>query len=272
MVKRFFTNEWVILAAVLANSSILFTLGYDEMENNKSLLFADHLFTIFFVVEAIVKISYWGKEKYFSSGWNRFDFGIVILSLPSLAELLYDFSDVDISFLLMFRILRVIRIFRFLRIIPNIKQLIAGVRRAFRASIFVFVALLIYNLLLAVLTCYMFKDAAPEYFGDPMISFYTIFQVFTLEGWDTIPKAIAESSEPWLAAVARIYFVVIVLTGGMFGFSIVNAIFVDEMVIDNTDELEAKIDDMNLKMDMIMKAQGLKYIEPEEKVEDDPET
>ncbi|MFK7906638.1 MAG: hypothetical protein AB8B69_16020, partial [Chitinophagales bacterium] len=40
----------------------------------------------------------------------------------------------------------------------------------------------------------------------------------------------------------RLYFVFVVLTGGIFGLSITNAIFVDEMTIDNTVVLEEKID------------------------------
>ncbi len=263
MLSRFFTNEWVILVAVLGNSAILFALGYDDLQFNSNLIIADHCLTLFFLLEAFFKIKTWGRQKYFGTGWNRFDFTIVVISLPSLAELFFDLSEIDISFLLMFRILRVIRIFRFMRIIPNITALISGVMRAFRASIFVFVALLCYNLLLAVLTCYIFKEASPKYFGDPLVSFFTIFQVFTMEGWDAIPASIAETNSPAMATFARIYFIGIVLTGGMFGFSIVNAIFVDEMVIDNTDKIEAKIDDINAKLDMVMKNTGLTYTPPE---------
>ena len=45
-----------------------------------------------------------------------------------------------------------------------------------------------------------------------------------------------------LAVIARIYFVIAVTVGGLLGISLANAVFVDEMTMDNTDELEAKID------------------------------
>jgi voltage-gated sodium channel len=48
------------------------------------------------------------------------------------------------------------------------------------------------------------------------------------------------------------YFIFIVLTGGIFGLSIVNSIFVDAMVSDNNDELEKKIDSIDSKINEIM--------------------
>ena len=56
-----------------------------------------------------------------------------------------------------------------------------------------------------------------------------------------------------MSAFIHAYFVLIVLSGGIFGFSIVNAIFVDEMMKDNNDDLEAKVDELNRKMDRILK-------------------
>jgi len=41
---------------------------------------------------------------------------------------------------------------------------------------------------------------------------------------------------------SRFFFVLIVLIGGIFGMSLANAVFVDEMTMDNNKELEAKID------------------------------
>ena len=41
--------------------------------------------------------------------------------------------------------------------------------------------------------------------------------------------------------MARGFFVFAVLTGGILGLGIVNAVFVDEMVMDNNDALEAQV-------------------------------
>ena len=215
------------------------------------------MFTVFFILEAIAKIRTYSWLGYIKNPWNRFDFFLVIISFPSLFELSHIFPD--ISFLLVFRLLRLLRILRFLRFIPNIKTMFAGIRRAFRASIFVLIVLFIYNVLLAVLSNFIFSDLSPKYFGNPFVSLYSIFQIFTVEGWNDITQDLLEatSGNVWKEGFIRFFFVLIVLTGGIFGFSIVNAIFVDEMVRDNNDDLEQKVDELNRKIDLLMQEKDL---------------
>lgn len=251
-IVKIFTNELVIVTMIMLNSILLFIMGYEEMHENRFLGIADHFFTMYFVFEVIVKVGMRGWKSYISDGWNRFDFFLVMISIPSLFVLIIHIPDV--SYLLVFRLLRVMRILRFMRFIPNISKMIAGIARAFRASLFVLVALVIYNVLLAVLSSHLFRDEAPELFGNPAISLYSIFQVFTLEGWNDIPATIIENSKdvPWKPVLTRIFFFVVVITGGIFGMSIVNAIFVDEMIMDNNEDLEDKIDDLNKKVDILV--------------------
>lgn|GEM_PF-3613991 len=51
------------------------------------------------------------------------------------------------------------------------------------------------------------------------------------------------SNSPFLL-ISDSFFVLIVLVGGIFGLSLANAIFVDEMTLDNNLELEVKIDSL----------------------------
>jgi voltage-gated sodium channel len=150
-----------------------------------------------------------------------------------------------------------------MRFIPNIQQILAGIQRAFRASAFILAALLIYNILLAILSTYLFHAEAPYLFGDPFRSLYTIFQMFTLEGWNEIPRAIELNAEPnsWKVPFSRFFFLLVVLSGGIFGFSIVNAIFVDEMIMDNNSKLEAKVDRLEKKIDLLLEEKRTKNAE-----------
>jgi voltage-gated sodium channel len=79
--------------------------------------------------------------------------------------------------------------------------------------------------------------------------------MFTVEGWNEIPAEIAaqmkEDNQTWtvfnsytLIAITRFYFGSIVLFGGIFGLSLANAVFVDEMTMDNNDTIDHKIDDL----------------------------
>ncbi|MEP0366107.1 MAG: ion transporter [Cyclobacteriaceae bacterium] len=251
-ILKIFLNEWLILVAILLNSALIILMGFENLHNDPFLSLFDHLFTLFFILEIVVKVGFNGWRQYIGQSWNKFDFILVAISIPSLFELIVEIPD--ISYLLVFRLLRVLRILRFMRFIPNISGMIAGIARAFRASAFVFVAIFIYNLLLAVLSSYLFRSYAPEFFSNPMISLYSVFQVFTLEGWNEIPSAIVAGMEPnsWQAPLSRLFFVFVVLTGGIFGMSIVNAIFVDEMIQDNNDDLEDKIEALNKKIDILI--------------------
>ncbi len=82
-----------------------------------------------------------------------------------------------------------------------------------------------------------------------MISSYSIFQMFTVEGWNEIPASIVENTEnPMYAGLTRFYFVLVVLFGGIFGMSLANAVFVDEMTMDNNDGLEKKVDELSAQV------------------------
>ena len=238
-----------MMGVIMTNAIIIFVLAFPSLEDNIILIRIDHIFIILFVLEAIVKIASLGAGPYFKDGWNRFDFIIVILSLPELTHGFFNLGTFG-SVILIFRLFRLIRLLRFVKFVPNMIHILAGLRRAFKASVFVFVALFFMNFILAVLSTYMYGKVIPEYFGDPVTSAFTIFQMFTLEGWNEIPQAIADAGfEKWKLFGSRIYFLIVVLSGGILGMSLANAIFVDEMTIDNNRLLEEKIDTLQVKID-----------------------
>jgi len=145
-----------------------------------------------------------------------------------------------------------IKFFRFIKFFPNINDLIRGIQRALRASLVILMGFFVFVFIISVLSCFLYKDIAPEYFHNPMTSFYTIFRIFTVEGWYEIPDMIANNSTPSIGILSKIYFSVILLLGGIFGLSLVNSIFVDAMVSDNNDELERKINSLENKIDKLI--------------------
>jgi voltage-gated sodium channel len=50
-----------------------------------------------------------------------------------------------------------------------------------------------------------------------------------------------------------LYFIFVVVTGGIIGLSLVNSIFVDSMISDNNDEIDKKIDNLDHKLNDIIK-------------------
>jgi voltage-gated sodium channel len=99
----------------------------------------------------------------------------------------------------------------------------------------------------------MFRELAPEYFKDPLLALYSIFKVFTVEGWFEIPDTIAARASETVAFFVRIYFIIILFFGGIFGLSLVNSIFVDSMISDNNDEIERKLVEMDKKIERLLK-------------------
>lgn len=256
--RKFFIDDTYVAIVIVLNAIVLFLLAFDEIYQKDSLRYVlelvDILFIVYFLLEAVIKIRLYGWKEYISYSWNRFDFIIVVLSLPSIL-LLFESAMNDFSFVFVLRIFRVIRFFKFMRFIPNIENLFAGIARAFRASIFVFVALFIYTFIISLITCRLFKDISPTaatYFGDPITSFYSIFKIFTIEGWYEIPDQIVQGRSTLFKFFTILYFIVIVVSGGLFGLSLVNAIFVDEMVKDNNDELVERVKEIDRKLEAIL--------------------
>ncbi|MDC7242550.1 MAG: ion transporter [Sphaerochaetaceae bacterium] len=253
MIKRLFLNDRFILLLILANSVILFVGAYFQADPNRYVLtIIDHLITALFIVELVVKCREYGFRGYFLSNWNKLDFVLVLLSVPALITFLFNWEIVDFSFLLVFRVMRVFKTFRFFKFIPNVGELVAGVQRAFKASVFVFLCFIVYIFIIGVLSFYLFQNSGTGYFENPTVSLYSIFKIFTVEGWFEIPEQLTVGCSGVATFFTYLYFVFVVLSGGIFGLSIVNSIFVDAMVADNNDELEEKIDTLDRKITEIL--------------------
>jgi len=247
--SRLFTAERSVITLIVINTVALIVMGFSDPRLGGSHT-AERIYDVarwvdfgcvaFFVIETLTKLRTYGWRQYWSSGWNRFDFVVVLLSAPVLLSPLLPLHELG-TFLAL-RLGRLFRLFRVMRFIPNRAHLYSGIKRALRASVGVFLALLIFNLVLSLGATQLFGEVAPEFFGNPALSSYSLFRVFTVEGWHEIPDAIAQRSHPLLAVMARLYFVVCVLLGGILGLGLANAVFVDEMTTDNTDELERKVD------------------------------
>ncbi len=243
MLKKIFLSEKFIFSAILLNALVIFLLAFPRLAENTLLTTLDCIFIGLFLIEIVVRMTVLGPSQFFRSGWNIFDFVIVILSLPALGAI---YTHSPNSIFLLFRLLRLIRLVKFIQFVPHMRQLAVGLIRAFKASVFVLIALGTLNFVLAVITCHFYGASSPEYFENPLLAAYTIFQLFTLEGWNEVVTEIVkdQNGNEVMNGLSRFYFVGIILIGGIFGISLANAVFVDEMTIDNNIVLEEKIDNL----------------------------
>jgi len=249
---RLFLNSRFILLLIVINSVAIFLNGFNFSNSaNDLFLRIDILITVLFVIEIIVKMKHYGIKGYFKSKWHIFDFLLILMSLPSLLTFLFGAEVLNISFVLVFRITRIFKSFRFLIFVPDIDRLVKGAKRALRASVFVLITFLVYIFVSSMVSFHLFKNVSPD-FADPLISLYSTFKVFTIEGWYDIPEQIVNNYGEVGTFLTHSYFIFILLTGGIFGLSLVNSIFVDAMVSDNNDKLEDKVDRLEKKIDKLL--------------------
>lgn len=139
--KSIFTSERFVLLVILINSIVIFL---QESGIKAPIINAiDATCTIFFILEMIVKHKELGFKGYWSSGWNKMDGILVILSIPALISYFIPAQLIDLSILLILRILRAFRFFRLIHIFPNFAATMRGFGRALKDSLPIFAGFLI---------------------------------------------------------------------------------------------------------------------------------
>lgn len=251
-IQALLCNERIMLWAIVLNTIVMYVGGF--WPNISLFEWSDALFTLIFIFEALAKIKAYGWKNYWQSGWNKFDFIVLLIALPSIVSPFLDHSMATNTILAM-RSLRLFKSFKMLRFIPNIHKLLEGIKLALKASPLVLMAFAVFIIIFSILTSTIFGEIVPEYFGNPAVSLYSIFRLFTIEGWYEFPDAIAANGGEFMGVFARCYFSVLMFLGGMIGMSIVNSIFVDAMAEDNNTEVLEKLKQLECKLDTLTKNQ-----------------
>ena len=141
----------------------------------------DTCFIGIFLIEILLRLYAHGLP-FFKSGWNIFDFVIVAFSLiPGNGV----FSC--------FRVMRALRIFRTARLfarIGNLRLIVTAMLKALPNLVWLMLLLFIFFYIFAVLTTTLFGKMAPDKFGDIFVSFYSLFSLMTMEGWQDIVEGV----------------------------------------------------------------------------------
>lgn len=165
--------EWFILIAIIINSMAL------AMETMTSLS-ASHLHTLvaidlvcisIFVLEALLKL-FVLRKRYFYSGWNVFDFIIVIIALLPVSH-----------FISVLRALRILRAFKVIAHVPALKRVVSALMISIPGLIATAGLLMLVFFVFGVMGVKLFSAKFPQWFGHLGGSMFTLFQVMTLESW-----------------------------------------------------------------------------------------
>ena len=135
----------------------------------------DKVILVIFSLELTLKF-YAYRLRFFTSGWNIFDFLIVSIAW-------FPTSGV----LSVLRALRILRVLRLLSVVPQMRRVISALGHSIPGMASVMGVLLIIFYVAAVLATKLFgghPDANMQaWFGTVGASAYTLFQIMTLESW-----------------------------------------------------------------------------------------
>jgi len=175
--------------------------------------FFDTLVISIFTIEIILRI-YVHRVSFFKDPWSLFDFTIVAISLiPTGAE----FS--------ILRILRVLRLFRLITVVPKMRKIIMALVSVIPGMFSISIILVLFFYIFAIMATQLYGETFPAWFGTLSESFYTLFQIMTLESWSMgIVRPIMEvHPNAWLFFVPFIFLVTFIM------INLIVAIIVDAM-------------------------------------------
>lgn len=256
LLKKIFLNDNIVFVVIFINALIIF-LEESNISNSyimRILEVGDIICSIFFIIEMITKHIVLGVRGYWRIGWNKVDGILVLLSLPSVIMFFLPIKLLDVSVLMTLRLLRVLRFFRIMHFFPDFAKIIDGFKLAMRQSYAVLLSFFVIIIIFGLINCSLFGEFAPEYFGTPLASIFSVFQLCTIEGWYDIPNAVAEGSgSEILGHIISIYFCILLIMGGIIGMSFINSVFVDAMVSDNNDQVEDELSEIKKQLEQITK-------------------
>ena len=131
----------------------------------------DSICLAIFVLELLAKLVVY-RWRFFTHGWNVFDFIIVGIALAPGA-----------GALTVLRALRILRVLRVISVMPALRRVVEGFVRAIpgMGSVFLLMGLVFY--IGSVMATKLFAADFPEWFGSLGHSAYSLFQIMTLESW-----------------------------------------------------------------------------------------
>ena len=173
-----------IIALILLNAVLLgMETSPSVMESAATLILTvDKAILTLFVLEILVRI-YVYRLAFWRDPWSLFDFTVVTIALVPASG---PFA--------VLRALRVLRVLRLLTMVPSMRRVVGALLGAIPGLASIGVMLLIFFYVFAVIATNLFGASHPEWFGTLGRSFYTLFQIMTLESWSMgIVRPVMES-------------------------------------------------------------------------------
>lgn len=236
---KWFSNLTTFI--ILAYASVLGFKTIGEVETNYAIFLqlADVFVTVYFVFEIAIKMVAEKKFiNFFKSGWNVFDFVIVVITLLPLEQS---------GFAAIARMLRVFRVLRLFTARPELKAIIDMLIKAIPSIIDIVILMFIIFYIYAIVGNFYFQELPSGLWKDFLVSMLTLFRVLTFEDWTDVMYEAMEVY-PW----AWIYFVSFVIIAAFVFFNLFVAVIIGEMQKIQDADLTEEIHEDSKKLDLLL--------------------
>ncbi|MCB1442611.1 MAG: ion transporter [Methyloceanibacter sp.] len=173
----------------------------------------DYAVTIFFLIELVIRmVAEHNLRRFFSKGWNIFDFVIVAASLIPVDES---------QMALLGRLLRIFRVMRLVSMIPELQVLLNALLQAIPRMGYVTLLMFIIFYIYGAAGSIFYADINPTLWGNISISMLTLFRVATFEDWtDVMYETMEVYPLSWIFYLSFIFLVAFVFLNMMIGIVI----------------------------------------------------
>jgi voltage-gated sodium channel len=203
--------ETFVITVIIVSALVIGASTYDFRPGVLQLFAVlDVAVTLFFLAEIVVRMLADGSlRRFFSQGWNVFDFVIVVASLIPVEES---------QMALLGRLLRIFRVLRLVSIIPELRVLlnafVSAIPRMGYVSLLMFIIFYIY----AAVGSIIFHSINEVLWGNISVAMLTLFRVATFEDWtDVMYETMAVYPFSWIYYLSFNFVVAFIFLNMMIG-------------------------------------------------------
>ena len=222
-----------ITVLIIVNSATMGIETYKVVSENEQLYqafqTADLCMLVLFTIEVVLQFIYHGIYM-FRDPWLSFDFIIIAISWAN-------------SYVIILRSFRIFRALRLANRFKHIRRTVEIVSEAFQTILHIFALLIFVMYVYAVLFTILFKDmygkgqTTINYFSRLDLSFFSLFQIMTLNDWGIIAREVMVIY-PW----AWIVFISYIVLTSFILMNIITGVFCEAFLrSNNSDELELNV-------------------------------
>lgn len=208
----------IVIAVIVASAIYAGVSSYDiPPEYTFYLDLFNYAITLFFLIEIIIRmISERSLIKFFSDGWNIFDFLIVTISLVPI-------NNVESVFVA--RLLRIIRVLRIITVVPAFRHIIDSLIKTIPRVGFIALLMFIFMYVWGAIGTMFFGKVDPENWGNIGLALITLVQISTYDDWANIMGQVID-----VYPYAWIFFVSFIVINAVILLNMVIGVIVDVMI------------------------------------------